>query len=788
MITYIKITILYFLGFFPCFIFSQELDIRGVVTDIENQALPGVNVYIKGTNQGTLTDLDGKYSIKTFTGSVLVFSYMGMTNEEKEVKDQTNFNIILKEDPQSLDEVVVTLKENLVEVDKGKLTFNLKNSALTTGQTALDMLKKLPGLSVGQNDNILFRGASGINVMLDGKMTYLSGSQLTNLLKGMSAEDINKIELITSPTAEYDAAGNAGIINIIPKKKLKKGYAVDLRAAVSKGKYWMTNENISVSLRTKKINLYGSFDYNTPHNSRKSTSGNTINEQGNTLMINRKDENIYKIKYYTWRLGTEWQFLPKHNIGINYHGYLDDFKSFNYSTVNKVDDLEELQSYTLSENKIIEPYHYDAISMRYTFDIDSLGKKITTDANYTSYRNYSDGLLKTNNYDANHNKQSTEVLKSHQPGSVKIISTQVDADLPFKNYTIKTGVKYAQIENDNQFRFDSLQSGNYVEIEGLSNHFKYEERIAAAYISGSKKLNKTTVDAGVRVEKTRAEGYTENQGIVNKWQYTKLFPSLSVGQIINEDNKVDFSLSRRINRPSYNDLNPVRWYRDKYFYFSGNPNLVPELAWVYSLTYSLKNKYIFSAMYNQSINFISKRLSIDDNGATIKSQSDNFGSRHRYDFTISTPFKINSFWNILFFSDISYTAYPVSQLSGKKELSKWATTLMLQQEISLPKEYVINLSSHWFSSELLGVYSTKPTGYIDFGIKKSFLNKKLVAQLTISDIFNTNRYQAYSLSEISDYRYNTKPDSRRVGFTLLYHLGGDLVKEKSNKTEEQKRL
>ncbi|MEP1487754.1 MAG: outer membrane beta-barrel protein [Algibacter sp.] len=788
MTSHINISLLYFLGFLPCFIFSQELETQGVVTDIENQTLPGVTILIKGTNQGTLTDVDGRYSIKTFTGSVLVFSYMGMTTEEKEVKGQTKLNITLNEAPQSLDEVVLTFKEPLVEADKGKLTFNLKNSALTTGQTALDMLKKLPGISVGQNDNILFRGASGINVMIDGKMTYLSGSQLANLLKGMSAEDINKIELITSPTAEFDADGNTGIINIIPIKNLKKGYAVDLRTAVSKGKYWMTNENISASLRTKKINLYGSFDYNTPHRFTQNNSGNTINEEENTFQLNRKNEKTFKIKYYTWRLGTEWQFSPKHNIGISYHGYIDDFKGFNNSTVNKVDNSGELQSFILSDNNIIEPYHYDAISMRYTFDIDSLGKKIAADANYTSYRNYSDGLLKTDNFDANQNKQNIEVLKSHQPGSVEIISAQADAHLPFKKYSIKTGIKYAEVQNDNQYRFDSLQAGNFVEIEDLSNHFKYKERIAAAYLSGSKKINKTTIDVGLRLEYTRAEGYTVKQDIVNEWQYTKLFPSLSIGQIINEDNRMDFSLSRRINRPSYTDLNPVRWYSDQYFYYSGNPDLIPELAWIYSLNYSLKNKYIFSAIYNRSLNFINRRLSIDDNGITIKSQSDNFGNRHRFDFTVSTPFKVFSFWDILFFSDISYTTYPISEFSGEKQLSKWATTLMLQQDISLPKEYKINLSAHWFSSELLGIYSSRPIGYVDFGIKKSFFKKKLVTQLTISDIFNTNRYKAHSLSEIIDYSYDDKPDSRRIGFTLLYHLGGNLVKEKSGKTDEQKRL
>ncbi|MHC9087833.1 outer membrane beta-barrel protein [Tenacibaculum sp. IMCC1] len=785
---YIKILIRYFLILFPWLVFSQEVEVKGIVSDVTNQVLPGTTVFIKGSNKGTVTNLDGKYSIKTTRGSVLVFSFVGMITREKKVTDEEKINITLKEDTNALDEVVVNFKKPLIEASKGKLTFNLKKSTLTTGQSALDMLKKLPGINVAQNDAILFRGASGVNIMIDGKMTYLSGGQLSNLLKGMSAEDLKKIELITSPTAEFDAAGNTGIINIVLEKKLKKGYAVNLRTTISKGKYWMTNENISASLRTKKVNLYGSFDYNTPHRFTKNKSGNTINENGESLWLSRKNESNYKIKYYTWRFGAEWQFLPKHSLSINYHGYFDDFKKQNYSTVDKFNNLKELQSYTLTDNKIIEPYHYDAGSVHYVFVIDSLGKKLTADANYTSYRNYSDGILITDNYDANQNKLDTNVLKSHQPGSVDIFSAQIDANLPFKKYAIKTGVKYAKVKNDNQYEFESLEEDTYVKVPALSNHYKYKEQIAAAYITGSKEINKTTIDAGLRVEYTRAEGYTVKENETNQWQYTKLFPSFSIGQILDKDNKIDFSLNRRINRPSYTDLNPVRWYRDQYFYYSGNPNLTPELAWVYSFTYSLKNKYVFSATYNQSDNFINRRLLVDDNGTTIKSQSDNFGNRERFDFTVSTPFKLYSFWNLLFFSDISYTTYPISQVLGEKQLSKWATTFTLQQDISLPKDYKMNLSAHWFSSELLGLYSTKATGYVDFGIKKTFLNKKLVAQLTISDIFNTNHYEAYSQSDIIDYYYNNKPDSRRFGVTLLYHLGGNLVKENRKKTEEQKRL
>ncbi|WP_294273853.1 TonB-dependent receptor plug domain-containing protein, partial [uncultured Chryseobacterium sp.] len=248
-------------------------------------------------------------------------------------------------------EVSINARKKVFETDKGKLIFNVQNSALSTGQTALDLLKRVPGVSVGQNDQILFRGSPGINVVIDGKMTYLLGSQLASFLMGMSAEDITKIEIMTTPSSEFDAAGNAGIINIISRKNIKKGYAIDLRSSVSKGKYWMNNQNITSSFRTKKINLYSSFDFNTPHSYSKNQSGNTITDNGTVLQLSRNNESIYKVKYYTWRIGADWQFLARHSIGISYNGYFDDFKSFNYSTVDRLDHLGNLQSYIRSENK-----------------------------------------------------------------------------------------------------------------------------------------------------------------------------------------------------------------------------------------------------------------------------------------------------------------------------------------------------------------------------------------------------------------------------------------------------
>jgi hypothetical protein len=395
--------------------------------------------------------------------------------------------------------------------------------------------------------------------------------------------------------------------------------------------------------------------------------------------------------------------------------------------------------------------------------------------------------MTTNSYNASGGFLGQNLLQSNQPGFVQIFSAKTDAVLPFRRFSLKAGLKYARVSNDNEFRFDALGPDGFVEVPSLSNHFKYQENIGAIYASASKKFNKTNLEMGLRVEHTDADGYTLKDDIANSWQYTRLFPSLALEHTLNERNKVDLVLSRRINRPSYTDLNPVRWYNDQYFLYSGNPGLVPELAWVYALNYSF-DKYIFTISYNQSVNFIDRRLVVEEEGKAIRSMSDNFGRRNRFDFTASVPLQPLKFWDIQFFGDLSFTSYPVSGLSGESQLSLLSLTASLQQDFSLPEGFKFNLAGYLYTSELSGIYQTRTTGSIDIGIKKSLLNKKLSMQLSLSDVFNTDRFVAYSRTDITDYHYNDKQYTRVLGLSFKYHFGGEVKKATTRKTEEQQRL
>ncbi|WP_167443734.1 TonB-dependent receptor [Chryseobacterium elymi] len=774
---------------------EAQYTISGRILTEEDEPVKDAQVEIRNLeyhiSEWKISDSSGQYQFINIPGSYLINvvakGYRSYRSDTIRVDAQTPVlvkDINLNSGVTSIQAVHINIRKPNIQTDKGQLIFNVADSGLASGLNGFELLKKIPGIGIGQNDEILFRGGVGVNIMIDGRMTYLSGPQLSNYLKGLSAEDIDKIEINTTPGAEFDAAGNAGIVNFKLKKSKKKEFSLDLRSSVSKSRFWKFNENINAAFKSEKLLFYGSLDYNTPHSFSRGSNGNTINIDGSVQELTRENEKTFKVNYYTWKAGAVWQFLPKHNLAVDYHGYYDDFKSIRLSEVSFSKPGAE-NAYLFSSNTVKEPYHYDSVALTYRYDIDSSGKKITADANYTIYRNFSDGLM-ISSFKLTENNVDTQ-LRSHQPGTIKIKSFKTDTELPFTNFKLKAGLKWAEVNNDNKFVYTNFTEGTWEIDPGMSNNFSYSEKIGAAYVTANKDFETTSVIIGVRVEYTEANGEFL-QNIPNyKLHYTKLFPSLSVEQKMGDNHKMNVSLSRRINRPAYADLNPVKWFVDPYFYFTGNPHLVPEIAWVYQVNYSFKKKYIFSLAYNQSKNYINRRLVIDDM-QSIMSRSDNFGDYRRFDLTFSAPVKLTSFWNTQFFIDLNHTSYPISMIDGDKLFNLYGINGSLQNNFQLPAGISANLQMTYYSSEPRGIYKTAPTGFIDIGISKAFFHKKLDVTFSANDIFNSNRYKGVSQSNIVDYHYNDRPYGQNFGITLKYHIGKELAKSSSSKTEEQERL
>jgi hypothetical protein len=685
----------------------------------------------------------------------------------------------------SLQQVTVTAAKNLLQIENGRIVMNTANSALTTGASVFDLLKKMPGVSVSQDDAISLRGTEGVNVMIDGKMNYLSGKQLADFLKGLGTENVIRIELITTPTAEFDAAGNAGIINIVTRKGTTRGYAVDVKSTVTRGYTWMFNENVTASLNNKKISLYTSVDYNTPNRQLQSNSGNTIQEHNNTYRLERNNTGLYKIKFYTLRLGGDWRLNNSHQFSINYHHYFDDFTVYKEATVLRYDNDNQVSANIKTHNTIIEPYHYDAGNFVWAWNINTTGKKLTTEAHYISYRNLSDALM--NSFTTSVAVTDTNALRSHQPGYITIRSVKADLEWPYNGFLFKTGVKFASVSNDNNYRFDSLVAGSFTEAGSMSNHFIYNEKVSAAYLSVAKKINNTSLMAGLRVEHTNANGYTVKHEFTNRWTYTSFFPNFSVDQAIGK-HKLIFSVSRRINRPTYADLNPVRWYTDQYFYYSGNLSLVPEMAWLLSTAFTLQSKYIVTATYGIRENYMTKQLAIDSATGAVKSQTANFSNMQRFDLLFSAPVSAGR-WSMQASAVLNYSRYPVTEtMSHYVIMSRWAANVRTQHQLQLPAGFKVEAAMYYYTPELWGIYLKQHLFFADIGVRKSFINEKLLVQASLNDCFGTYRLRAGSLSAATDYRYNDRPDIQRIGLSVRYHIGGKLMSKKTSNIEEQERL
>lgn len=677
-----------------------------------------------------------------------------------------------------LKEIKVSASHKSTEVSHGKMVYNIEKSAAAAGTSAFELLQRTPGVSVDPNDNLLLKGSAGLNVLIDGKMTYLAAQQLSNMLRGMASDNIIRIEVLATPPAQFDASGNAGIINIVTRKHNRQGYAANISAGLRQGHYLMQNENITGNINTGHVNLFGTFGFANRHSYTQRQTSNTVTHDNVTTLYDRTYNDPRLSNYYSYKAGIDWYITRQHQLGFVYNGSYDDWRKNATGLTRLLNTSGATNAQVQNHSVAVEPYYNNAYNVNYLFTIDTTGKRLSADADYISFQNHSDGFI--GNTLQNKNGEATEPyqeLRFHQPVYITIRSIKTDLDLPLQRFRLKAGLKYAAVTIDNNFRYDSLLNNVYVYAPSLSDYFLYKEQVAAAYMSAARDWKHTSLEMGLRLEHTHAYGR----------RYANLFPTLAIDQQLGRQQTLSFSLSRRINRPSYAELNPVRYFSDKYAYYSGNPTLKPELAWVFSLSYTLQNKYVATFSYNRLNNFISQIIRLDSAGILI-SQNANFSNQQRYDVMLAAPVRITSYWETTATTTFSYTTYPIQQVNGYYQARQWSADFMLNQTFTLPGSIIANLVAHYATPELNGIYRTRDYFTLDGGFKKSFLKKKLDLRLSFSDLFHTNRYQGYSLSNAVNYSYRFIPDSRRAGISVLYRLGGKLNNGRIHQIDEQKRL
>ncbi|MFI5185956.1 MAG: TonB-dependent receptor domain-containing protein [Chitinophagales bacterium] len=690
---------------------------------------------------------------------------------------------ILSEQAKDLGAVTVTTKRPFIETKIDKTVVNVEASPASVGATALEILEKSPGVTVDNDGNISLRGKAGVIVMIDGKPTYLSSADLANLLKNMPASALDQVEIITNPSAKYDAEGNAGVINIKTKKGKAAGFNGSVMAGITTSIFKPGNalyitpksqNSINFNYRKKKINVFGSYN----PNFYKGKGSLIINRRffDNNGAISGYSDVDTRFRFgnhnHTLKLGVDYFADKKNTYGVAFSGFTFDGHPtpVTVTTLSDVNHQPVSSLVSLTQNKI-HFYNFSG-NFNYRHQFDTAGRELTVDLDYIGYRNTSNMLLTTEFYDANSQQTADPLLlKGHLPSDINIYSVKSDYTHPLKKGgSIEAGIKSSYVKNDNLVDYERQSINKWIP-DARSNHFVYNENINATYINVNKQIKKWSLQGGLRLENTIAKGFQVTNDSTFKRNFTNLFPSAFISYNLDDKNSLTVSYSRRIRRPDYQDLNPFTYFLDSLSYQQGNPYLLPQFTNSIELSHSYKGRLITSLNYSNTTNVISEILKPDAQTKIVYATDDNVARFINMGISITAPLPITKWWNTNLFTNIYNNHYKGIYNSDPINVSYTSFMVNVSNTFTLKKGFTLELSGFYRAKGIDQLNIAQPVYQMSIAGQKNIMKGKATVRLNVRDPFAWQKFQG-----ITDYngiyvKFRGQFDTRQLTATFTYRFG-----------------
>jgi hypothetical protein len=789
-------------------LFAQQ--INGTIKDGQGNGINNATVSLLHAKDSSVLKLavtknDGKFSFSdSKAGKYLVrTSHVGYKQVYSSVFDFDGITSVtvpalnLEKVPKEIAGVTVTSQKPIVEVKADRTILNVEGTINATGNDALELLRKSPGVTVDKDDNISLSGKNGVQVYIDGKPSPLSGTDLANYLKSMQSTQIESIELITNPSAKYEAAGNAGIINIRLKKNKAYGVNGSVNLGWNIGTFAKYNGGFNLNYRYKKINMFGSYNHNrnrytNTFNLYRTTSIDTSFDQHSEMMGRNKGHNFKTgVDYYANRFST---------FGVMVNGNISDNEFRNISRT----DIAYMPSKTsdrllVANNSSVGERENVNFNANYRF-ADTAGHELNIDGDYGFYNGMNNQFQPNNTYDPSEtNLKLREIYNTLTPSEIDIYSLKVDYEQNFKKGKLGIGSKISLVQADNTFqRFFGEGAST---LEDNHNNFKYKENINAVYINYNRQLKGFMFQAGLRGENTHSKGtskgfrYDYNSG-TNKSvdslldrQYTDLFPSAAVTFNKNPMKQWSITYSRRIDRPSYQNLNPFEFNLDKYTFQRGNPNLRPQYTNSFGITNVYKYKLTTSLNYSHVADVFSTIPKSENSKAFITSE--NVATQNIVSLNVGMPVQYK--WYSLYFNVNTYYSHFKGEAHDfKVDVNIYSFNLYAQQTFKLGKNTTVELSGYYTSPSVWqGAFKTNALGGLDVGLQQVILKGKGNIKATVTDIFKTYPWSATNNTTGQTLKVNGGYESRQFRLNFSYRFGSNLVKQarqrKTSIEDESKR-
>lgn len=781
---------------------QQHAKVTGQVTSADGTSLPFASIALQKEDgqmfKGTLSDTlgiftftavpIGKYQVKvTIMGFNAHQTKTFLIHAQQNIIDLGRFS--LSEDTRLLNSVTIKAEKRLIEQNIDRTVINVENSILSEGNTALELLERAPGVSVNQDGEISLKGRTGVLVMLNGKNTYLSPKELSTLLKGTNSNSISKIEIMGNPSAKYDAAGSAGIINIQIKKNMATGFNGAIAVNGGAGRKARYGTGVNLNYRNDKLNLYGSYDYGFRGETeyldfvrRFYENGITQGKPNRISYQNTKtDEPLHTNNF---RVGLDYELNKNNSIGFLMNGNIGKYTHDSRTDNLLIGDSEELLSKMATTNYDQQNWKNLTYNLNYLHKFKKDGSALTADADFASNRFTSRLNLNTKTLAAASGQPSNDISrKGYVPAVTNVYVAKIDYTNPLsKLLKLETGLKSSFTSSDNNLRYDLLNNGNWEYDDNGSNHFKYDEQIHAGYLNFNLDFKQFSIQAGLRAENTQTKGHQITTDSLIKRNYFQLFPSLFINKPLGENHQLQAAYSRRIERPDYGDLNPFRVFRDPLLYYQGNPFLKPEMINAFQISHSFKSKYTTAISYNRTTDVMTWISGQIDALNTTFEMPKNLSKLVNYGISFTASTTISSWWTGTQFANVFRNEYSGTDDGGDIDSKANSFSFNSQNTFKTGKGYTMELNGLYNGPSVYGISRYKGNYMISAGIQKTILNDKGTLKLMVNDIFQSRQLRETTQYGNIDMNTHIRLDSRRGILSFSYRFGNQSISKKERKT------
>ena len=677
----------------------------------------------------------------------------------------------------ALKDVTVTGRKALFEHSPNGTLVNVADNPLAAGATALDVLGRSPGVTIDAGGNLALRGRQGLLVVIDGRRTPLAGADLADYLRALPAAQLQSLELLTNPPAQYDAQGGAGVVVINLKKDQRLGTNGSANASYGQGRYGKFVGGLSLNHRGAKYNLYGTYAYAdrgyfTDIDFMRTFAALPQREGANAVLGTNQHSHL---RSHTAKVGLDLNLSKRTLLGASVGGLVSQVNATadNRTAIMYADGMPSLSFRSTNGLDLHRPSLTANLNLKHAFADSANARTLSADADVARYHTARLNDLYTY-FDAP--GQPTNLLHGDQGNTLIIRAAKVDYGQPLPHrLRLEAGAKATLITSDNNVTFTNTVGAMSAVDTASSKPFYYRENVNAAYASLRGALAGASFQAGLRAEQTNTRA---EQGplLLRERHYLQLFPSLTLEQPLNKDNTLALAVARRIDRPNYLQLNPLRSYLDATSYSAGNPSLVASTSLNFELTHTYKGKFSTGLAYSHTdqpiVNVVQPA---PQGGYLVVNQLANLSTRDFYTLTLTAPLELRKWWTVYANGLFYYNHFTGTLAETTLDRGGFGAELTLNSSFVLPQGWGADVNGTYESRQVYNFQTIRDRGQLTVGVQKGLWHKQGTLRLTVTDMLYTQPYRVTSTYATFSEYYYSRQDTRVATLALTYKFGNTKV-------------